>query len=204
MTGQTTWNKATVEAGTDPWNFVPDNKKAIESAGLVFGVASDTERSGLAALAPGGVLPVPTTIVRTDVTGYPMETWDGTTWNRRPVITSGTATTDGFWTITGGLIKTVTAGLTQVTASLQMVRLTSGITVTTAGNALIVGMIPAGFRPPGNFSLVGSVVTNADARYAEPELIVNNGGSIVGRSVSGGDITIGVGYKLYISGTWYL
>ena len=78
MAGQTTWNKATVEAGTDPWNLVPDNKKAIETSGLVFGVATTAERNGLAALAPGGVLPVPT-LVRNAETGR-YESWNGTRW----------------------------------------------------------------------------------------------------------------------------
>jgi len=78
MTGQTTWNKATVPAGTDPWNLVPDTKKAIESAGLVFNVANDAERTGLAALAPGGVLPIPTYVFQTDNKRW--YTWDGFTW----------------------------------------------------------------------------------------------------------------------------
>lgn len=78
MAGQTTWNKATVAAGTDPYNLVPDTKKAIDTAGLVFGVADDTEKAGLAALAPGGVLPVPTHVFQTDKKRW--FTWDGAVW----------------------------------------------------------------------------------------------------------------------------
>lgn len=145
-------------------------------------------------------------VQRRDVTGSPTETNHGAAWYRQPVsVEHGLAVTDGNFTITGGLIKTVTSGLTQVTASLQMVRSNAiGVTVSPAGNTIIVAAIPAGFRPPGNFSLISSVLTNTDARYAEPELIVNNGGSIIGRSVSGGDITISQNYKLYITGTWFV
>lgn len=145
-------------------------------------------------------------VQRRDVAGSPTETRHGSSWYRQPVsVEHALAVSDGNFTISGGLIKTVTAGLTQVTASLELVRSNAvGITLPPAGNSIIVGAIPAGFRPPGNFSLVGSVLTNDDARYAEPELIVNNGGSIVGRSTSGGDITIAQGYKLYVTGTWFV
>jgi hypothetical protein len=111
---------------------------------------------------------------------------------------------DGFWQMSGGFVKTVTENLTQVTASLRLVRTDVGFDVTPAGNTLIIGLIPVGFRPPGNFSLIGSMLTSADARYAEPELIVNNGGSLIGRSTSGGNITIATNSQLFITGTWYL
>jgi nucleoid-associated protein YgaU len=77
---QSTWNKATVPAGTDPYNEIPDTKKALESAGLVFGVGSLTERNGLAAAAPGGVLPSGQTIVRTDTPDGRLERWNGSEW----------------------------------------------------------------------------------------------------------------------------
>jgi len=79
MAGQTTWNKITVAAGTDPWNFVPDNKKAFDAAGVYFQVANDAERTGLAALAPGGVLPVPTMVFQTNTKRW--MTWDGAVWS---------------------------------------------------------------------------------------------------------------------------
>lgn len=97
MAGQTTWNKATVPVGTDPWSAVPDVKKSLDTAGLVFSVANVTERNGLAALAPGGVLPVPTLVWRVDLPGY--ESWDGTVWRqvtgRKHARFTGTANTTG-------------------------------------------------------------------------------------------------------------
>lgn len=75
-----TANKATVPAGSDGWNLVPDIKKAIETTGSIIKVASPAERDGLAALFPGGALPVPTHICRTDIVGAPIMTWNGTKW----------------------------------------------------------------------------------------------------------------------------
>lgn len=93
MAGQTTYNKAIVPAGTDPWNAVPDWKKMLETAGLVFGVATTAERNALAASAPGGVLPIPT-LVRNAETGR-WETWKGTRWAQTGLYRLGRAQLDG-------------------------------------------------------------------------------------------------------------
>lgn len=141
---------------------------------------------------------------RLDLTGRPTETWDGATWNRSPVVTSGSPVSDGFWSITGGLTKTVTDGPTQVTASFQMRRTGSAITVNTADSVLIINAIPAGFRPAVNNAFITSVNDNIGNLYAQPQIIVNSGGSIVGRSTSGGPITINTNYTLFVSVSWYI
>jgi len=203
MAGITTWNKATAPAGTEAWGYTAQVKRGLDTSGLVFQVANATERNGLAALAPGGVLPIPTLIWRADLGTY--ETWDGTTWLSLSVVKAGTATTDGFWTITGGLTKTTTNGLTLVTANLQLTRTTASITINSGSDSnLLVGMIPAGFIPSNNQYFIGTSNTDTGARFAEPQLVINSGGSLVGRSTSGGSVTVGVGYKLFISTTWWL
>lgn len=203
MAGITTWNKATAPAGTEAWGYTAQVKRGLDTAGLVFEVANATERNGLAALAPGGVLPIPTLIWRVDLGTY--ETWDGTTWLSLSVVKAGTAVTDGNWTITGGLTKTTTNGLTLVTANLQLTRTNAAINIASgADSALLVGMIPTGFIPSNNQYFIGTANDAGGARYAEPQLVINNGGSLVGRSTSGGGVTIGVGYKLFISTTWWL
>lgn len=78
MAGITTWNGATAPAGTEAWGYAAQVKRALETAGLVIPVANQTARDGLAALAPGGVLPVPTLVFRIDLGTY--ETWDGSVW----------------------------------------------------------------------------------------------------------------------------
>lgn len=175
------------------------NPYRFAAAGAPLPVYSQTERDVL--VAYDGLI-----VQRRDLIGAPLETRKSGAWYRQAgSVESALAVSDGNFTITGGLVKTVTDGLTQVTASLQMVRSNAiGTTVSPAGNTIIIGAIPAGFRPPGNFSMIASVLTDADARYAEIQLIVNNGGSIVGRSVSGGDITISQNYKLYITGSWFI
>jgi hypothetical protein len=66
-------------------------KGAIENSGLVFDVASDAERTALAAAAPGGVLPVPTMIYRTDLGKY--ESWNGTRWAQAAITELGRSAT---------------------------------------------------------------------------------------------------------------
>lgn len=79
MTAQT-WNKLTVPVGSDAWNPVAHMKGIADTADVVISVSSAAEANGLAALAPGGVLPVPTHICRTDIVGAPIMTWNGTKW----------------------------------------------------------------------------------------------------------------------------
>lgn len=143
-------------------------------------------------------------VTRLDVPGLPVETWDGgtTEWVRE--LESTLAVTDGFWSITGNLVKTRAGGRTQVTASLQLTRLTAAININTTDSALLIGMVPAAFRPVINHFFIGTSNTNGGTRYAEPQLVINNGGSLVGRSTSGGGVTIGVGYVLFISTTWFI
>jgi hypothetical protein len=118
MAGQTTWNKAEAPAGAEPWNYVSQVKRALDTAGLVFDVASDAERSALTAAAPGGVLPVPTMIYRTDLGRY--ESWNGTAWrvsgptrlgmNRQASVTNAGDTYTTLCTVTG----TVTGGPVEI------------------------------------------------------------------------------------------
>lgn len=77
MTAQTA-NKATVPVGTDGWNLTAHLKQAVETTRSIIPVADATERAGLAARFPGGVLPVPTVVWRLDKLRY--ETWTGTVW----------------------------------------------------------------------------------------------------------------------------
>lgn len=142
MAGQTTWNKATVPAGTDPWNAVPDVKKALDTSGLVFSVANTAERNGLAALAPAGVLPIPTLVWRADVQAY--ESWDGTAWTRGANIALG-ATFNAF---------SATYGTPAYEKGISGRVTLSGLLGTTAANITMaaatqytLGTLPTGYRP---------------------------------------------------------
>lgn len=192
---QTLQNGVEVFTNGDAYNLADDTAHAFETANITVLVPNQTARDALDKY--DGL-----TVRRLDLVGRPDEKWDGAVWHRQPVIASTELIEDGFWNITGGLMRTVTDGYTQVTAAFQMVRTVGAITINTTDSTLIIGAIPAGFRPPGNASFVAPVNTNTGQRYAEPQLILNNGGSIVGRSTSGGSITIGVGYTMFVSISW--
>lgn len=198
MTGVLRWNKTTTPAGADGWNLTPDIGKALDTANVVV-PCSLSERDALA--PPGGKYPG-MIVIRTDVAGLPLEKWDGSTWIRQSVTDSSTVVNDGNWTITGGLMRQVATNLSQVTAAFQMTRTAAAINIATTDSTVIIGAIPSGFRPSANSSVVVTVNTDVGARYAEPQLIVNTGGSIVARSTSGGGITIGVGYTIFVSAVW--
>jgi len=120
----TGWNGPTLPTSGDGWNLITHLTNALNTAGLIIPIASEAQRSGLAALAPGGVLPIPTTIIRTDVTGSPMEIWDGTNWNRKDTNywqydrSQGTDSTfsSANTNLISGTIAGAPAGLYMVTA----------------------------------------------------------------------------------------
>ena len=176
------------------------NPARFAAAGASLPVYSQAERDALS-LYDG------LKVQRRDVTGSPDETRHGSSWYRQPVsVEHALAVSDGFFTITGGLIKTVTAGLTQVTATLQLVRKTGPITINVGDSALLLGLIPAGFRPSANHYFIATVNNAAGARYAEPQLVIGDStnGNLVGRSTSGGPVTVDVNYTMFISTSWYI
>jgi hypothetical protein len=200
MTGVIRWNKAKTQAGSDGWNLTTDIGTALDTANVIVPVATQAERDGLTPPSTGKYAGM--VVARTDIAGIPLEKYDGSAWIRQPITDTSPITNDGNWTISGGLIRSVATGLTQVTASWKMTRTAAAITILTTDSTVIVGAIPTGFRPTWNSSVVVTVNDNVGGRYAEPQLIVNTGGSIVARSTSGGGITIGVGYTIFVSAVW--
>lgn len=190
-------NGIEVPTNSDSYNLTDDLANMGNTANVVILAANQAARD---ALTPYDGL----SVRRLDLAGRPTETYDGAAWHRSPVVTSGTPVSDGFWAITGGLTKTVTDGPTQVTASFQMRRTGSAITVNTTDSTLIINAIPSGFRPAVNNAFITSVNNSAGELYAQPQLIVNSGGSIVGRSTSGGSIIIGTNFMVFVSVSWYV
>ncbi|WP_426940255.1 hypothetical protein [Pseudarthrobacter sp. S6] len=200
MAGQTTWNKATVPAGTDPWNGVPDWKKAIETSGLVFGVANVTERNGLAATAPGGVLPVPTMVYRADLATY--ETWDGTVWNTQQKY-SNFITTDTNWIYGGGLVKTITSGKTFIQLTGIMFRQAGGAVTVNVGTDVSMGVyIPSGWRPTVPISSLAPVTTGT-VHNGEPIVTVDTTGALILHATVS-TVAIASGAHLSFNTGWYL
>ena len=194
---QTLENGVTVFTNGDPYNLAEDVASAFKSANVTVNVANQTARDALTKY--NGLA-----VRRLDVTGRPTEVWDGSAWNRSPVIVSTPATPDGLWTITGGILRTVVNGLAQVTATLQLVRTGPSILINVADTTLTSAIIPSGFRPSDNAFFAGTVNTNLGVYNSTPQLVINTGGALVGRSTSGGAVSLGTGYTLFISVNWYI
>ena len=75
---QTLPNGVDVPTNSDPYNLTDDLAGAFMDANTVVPVASATVRDTYRDARPGLV----SIVVRTDITGLPLEIWDGTTWWR--------------------------------------------------------------------------------------------------------------------------
>lgn len=80
---QTLYNGVEVFTNGDSYNLADDVAHAFSTANVLIAVSSLAQRNGLAAIAPDGILPPGTTVVRKDITGFPLETWDGVVWRPR-------------------------------------------------------------------------------------------------------------------------
>jgi len=194
---QTLENGVQVFTNGDPYNLSEDLANSFKSANLIVKVANTAARDALTKY--DGL-----TVRRLDVTGRPTETWDGSAWTRSPVMTSAPVTPDGLWSINGGYLKTVVTGLAQVTATLQLVRTGPAMLINTSDTVLTSAIVPSGFRPSANAFFAGTVNTDIGVYNSTPQLVINTGGALVGRSTSGGSVSLGTGYTIFISVNWYI
>lgn len=95
---QTLYNGAVVPTASDAYQLTADLQKLCLSLNIPLAVNDLTARNGLAALAPNGVLPVGTMVIRKDQSMF-VEKWDGTAWK-----TSG----HSEWTKTAHVVPTNT------------------------------------------------------------------------------------------------
>lgn len=75
---QTLANGVDVPTNSDPYNLTDDLAAAFMDANTVVPVADAAARDAYRDSRPGKV----SIVVRTDITGLPLEIWDGTTWQR--------------------------------------------------------------------------------------------------------------------------
>lgn len=73
---QTLKNKVTVPTNSDPYDLTADLAEAFLDANLVIPIGSSAERT---TLQTAGVM-TGQCIIRTDLPGQPIETWNGTKW----------------------------------------------------------------------------------------------------------------------------
>lgn len=102
MTGASTWNKSIVPAGPDGWNLTPDVRKAIETLNTPVPVATTAERD---ALTPPTGKYAGMQVIRTDLPGCPVETWDGSVWQGVDWV-SYTPTWAGWIALGTGFVST--------------------------------------------------------------------------------------------------
>jgi hypothetical protein len=194
---QTLENGVQVFTNGDPYNLAEDTANAFKSANITVNVANQAARDALTKYDGLAVR-------RKDVSGRPTETWDGSAWTRSPVITSAPYTSDGLWSISGAYLKTVVPGLAQVTATLQLVRTGPSMLINVDDTTLTSAIVPSGFRPSANAFFAATVNDNFGSYKSSPQLIINTGGALIGRSTSGGAVSLGTGYTLFISVNWYI
>lgn len=198
MTGVTRWNKSTTPAGPDGWNLTPDIGKALDTANVPVPVASQAERDGLT--PPGGKYPG-MMVIRMDISGCPVEIWDGLGWVRQ-VQSSPFITTDTNWQYGGGLIRTHAQGITMVQLIGTMKRVAGGnINFSSTTDVLMGTYIPAGWRPLVPSSAFVPVATGV-VHNGEPLITVDESGQMV-LHLGTGSMTIAVGATLNFSMGWY-
>lgn len=82
---QTRQNGIVVPTNSDPYNLTADLAKAADSTNVLIPVTSQAVRDALTK-HPG------LTVVRLDLTGTPLETWDGSAWSLAPRLDIGAPT----------------------------------------------------------------------------------------------------------------
>jgi len=99
MTGVTRWNKSTTMAGSDGWSLTPNIGTALDSANVIVPVATKAERDGLT--PPLGKY-AGMVAARTDLSGVPLDVYDGTQWIPGIISTIWTNSSSAVTTAGGG------------------------------------------------------------------------------------------------------
>lgn len=127
MTGVSRWNKAKTPSGADGWNLTPDVGTALDSANVVVPVATQAERDGLT--PPGGKYPG-MVVARTDLSGVPLDVYDGAQWVPGIIST--------IWSNNANLVTTAGGGPGALTLDTTNSQNPSFITSPAAGKIQVV------------------------------------------------------------------
>lgn len=170
-------NKVTVPTNSDEYDLTDDLAEAFLGANVVIPIGSNAERSALTTV---GVM-TGQCIIRTDLPGQPIETWNGTKWLD---YASGNIALGGLYQAFGatygtpGYEKLPTGRATLM----GMVGTTNTVITMTANTAYLLGTIPSAIAPatdelynPGTSSAMGNKCT----------LYVRSNGNIHFESASG-------------------
>ena len=158
---QTLKNKVVVPTNSDEYNLTADLATAFLGANVVIPIGSSAERT---TLQTAGVM-TGQCIIRTDLPGQPIETWNGTKWLD---YASGNIALGGLYQAFGAGYGTPGyEKLPTGRATLMCMIGTTGTTITmTANTAYLLGTIPSAIAPaadelynPGTSSAMGNKCT---------------------------------------------
>ena len=197
---QTLFNGVQVFTDGDPYNLSTDVATAFASANVIIYVASESQRNGLAAQAPGGILPVPTFAYRTDLSLQ--EVWDGTTWQRGNGSANPTA--GGGWGLTGTLVRTRSTAGTQINAAFRAIY--GGGTFALNSNFVAAFTLTnTGFLPVGNDGYGYFVLRAASTRAVKADcaFTIDPTGVVYVRTLLGqAATTVAIGDELAFNTSW--
>jgi hypothetical protein len=194
---QTTWNKGIVPAGTDPYNEIPDTKKAVESLNAIVPVANATERDAL--VPPAGKY-AGMTVSRADLSGI-LETWNGSAWIRQ-AQTGSPVTTDTNWSYNGGFVRHIGADRTHVSMSVRMSRQGPTFTLNNSSYLLLCPLVPLGWRPVVGAFATANLHNSDSALKAQLGITISPTGDLLAQLFSG-TVSVVSGDFFHISTGWH-
>ena len=169
------------------------NPATYVAAGGLQPIESNTER---ATLTPYKGL----AILRTDYNG--IEIHDGTDWGG-PLTATLVSPPDSGWSIGGGITRTTAQGFKQVRAMLRITRVGSAAaTINQTYNALLVGSVPAAYRPAENVQARAVMSTTGGDFRANLECLISTTGDIAFR-VASGTVTLAANDVFYVDMGWW-
>lgn len=167
---QTLYNGAEVPTNSDDYNLTEDLVTLCLSLNIPIPVDTQAARDGLAALAPGGVLPIGTMVFRKDQSMF-VEKWDGTNWKTAAhcewtrsgqVVPSGSVW--GVGSLTQDATKTTDTAFVTHPAGDQLKFRDAGtyaIALTAKGNTSFTGRSFVEFQTGGE-AIIRTVMTGED------------------------------------------
>jgi|SRR5690349_5303316 len=124
---QTRKNKIQVPLNSDAYNLVPDLTTMADTANVFPKVASASERNGLTSPVNGDK------VVRTDLPGAPLETYNGTAWQEDWIDFGAPVALAGNWTVSGHFWGQRYGARIFVTGAVLIGRITSTLSLTGGG-----------------------------------------------------------------------
>jgi len=165
---QTRPNKIVTITNDEVYDLATHQARMADSTNVIVPVNTLSERDGLAAQYPGGVLPNPYYVARKDLPGQPIETWDGDAW-KRVTEESISWSSLGAWTSPNGIISRRWNGSKWVVTFIgHLVLSTNSPFGLTTAMSSIGNAVPSGWRPAPGDAYGGGAYSNNTPTYQGP------------------------------------